>query len=131
VGGPPMRRSTERILTTHAGSLPNLSEPPPSDGAQLSAAVTDAVSRQRQIGLDLDRPASLEVYRDNAYYGGGRGVPVRPGRGAARGIRAHRRLGIGASAWLSACTRTRQRSRTASLVDGARVASRTLGARRG
>lgn len=48
-----MRRSTERILTTHAGSLPNLSEPPPSGGAELSAAVTGVVSRQRQIGLDL------------------------------------------------------------------------------
>ena len=48
-----MRRSTDRILTTHAGSLPNLSEPPPSDAQDLSAAVKEVVARQREVGLDL------------------------------------------------------------------------------
>lgn len=48
-----MRRSTDRILTTHAGSLPNLSEPPPANEQELSTAVTEVVARQREVGLDL------------------------------------------------------------------------------
>src|SRR6185312_3020574 len=48
-----MRRSTDRILTTHAGSLPNLSEPPASSPEELRAAVTEVVARQRELGLDL------------------------------------------------------------------------------
>lgn len=48
-----MRRSTDRILTTHAGSLPNLSEPPPANEQELSAAVREVVARQREVGLDL------------------------------------------------------------------------------
>jgi 5-methyltetrahydropteroyltriglutamate--homocysteine methyltransferase len=48
-----MRRSTDRILTTHAGSLPNLSEPPPAGEAELGAAVSEVVARQRDVGLDL------------------------------------------------------------------------------
>jgi 5-methyltetrahydropteroyltriglutamate--homocysteine methyltransferase len=48
-----VRRSTERFLTTHAGSLP-YPEPgltPDADG--LAAAVTEVVRRQRDAGLDL------------------------------------------------------------------------------
>jgi 5-methyltetrahydropteroyltriglutamate--homocysteine methyltransferase len=48
-----MRRSTDRILTTHAGSLPNLAEPPAAGEAELRAAVADVVARQREVGLDL------------------------------------------------------------------------------
>ena len=46
-----MQRSTERILTTHVGSLP---EPPGLDtDEQRAAAVADVVRRQREIGLDV------------------------------------------------------------------------------
>lgn len=46
-----MRRSTERILTTHVGSLPE----PPGLGSveKRMAAVADVVRRQREIGLDI------------------------------------------------------------------------------
>jgi 5-methyltetrahydropteroyltriglutamate--homocysteine methyltransferase len=46
-----MQRSTERILTTHVGSLP---EPPGLDTAEKRlAAVPDVIRRQREIGLDI------------------------------------------------------------------------------
>jgi 5-methyltetrahydropteroyltriglutamate--homocysteine methyltransferase len=48
-----MRRSTTRILSTHAGSLPNLAEPPATGEAELRASVSEVVARQREIGLDL------------------------------------------------------------------------------
>jgi 5-methyltetrahydropteroyltriglutamate--homocysteine methyltransferase len=48
-----MRRSADRILTTHAGSLPHLSEPPPANEQELRAAVNEVVARQRETGLDL------------------------------------------------------------------------------
>jgi 5-methyltetrahydropteroyltriglutamate--homocysteine methyltransferase len=48
-----MRRSSECILTTHAGSLPNLTQPPPANEPELSAAVNEVVARQREVGVDL------------------------------------------------------------------------------
>jgi 5-methyltetrahydropteroyltriglutamate--homocysteine methyltransferase len=48
-----MRRSSERILTTHVGSLPSLES---SDGADPSAqrqAVERVVQRQRALGIDI------------------------------------------------------------------------------
>jgi 5-methyltetrahydropteroyltriglutamate--homocysteine methyltransferase len=48
-----MRRSTTRILTTHAGSLPNLAEPPAISEAELRGSVSEVVARQREVGLDL------------------------------------------------------------------------------
>jgi 5-methyltetrahydropteroyltriglutamate--homocysteine methyltransferase len=48
-----MRRSTTSILTTHAGSLPHLREPPPASEPELREAVHRVVARQRGLGLDL------------------------------------------------------------------------------
>lgn len=48
-----MRRSDTTFLTTHAGSLPHLTEPGPADEVQLRQAVADVVARQREIGLDI------------------------------------------------------------------------------
>lgn len=51
-----MRKSTDRILTTHVGSLP---APPDlwslqgADPARLSAAVRDVVQHQRDCGVDV------------------------------------------------------------------------------
>jgi 5-methyltetrahydropteroyltriglutamate--homocysteine methyltransferase len=46
-----MRRSTERILTTHVGSLP---QPPGlTTGAERLAAVPGIVARQRSVGIDI------------------------------------------------------------------------------
>ena len=43
-----MRRSADRILTTHVGSLPAI------DGScDLHASVESVVRRQREIGLDI------------------------------------------------------------------------------
>ena len=48
-----MKRSTNaRILTTHVGSLPDESRSHPS-AAEMRDAATDAVVRQREIGLDV------------------------------------------------------------------------------
>lgn len=48
-----MRRSADRIITTHAGSLPQLADPPPSGGPGLREAVAEVVARQHEVGLDL------------------------------------------------------------------------------
>src|SRR5687767_7769765 len=55
-----MERSTRRILTTHAGSLPRpddlLADPPGRGGARaarLRSAVRDVVRRQIETGLDV------------------------------------------------------------------------------
>lgn len=45
-----MRRSTDKILTTHAGSLPDETAP---DESSLRQSVEDVMSRQRHIGLDI------------------------------------------------------------------------------
>src|SRR5579872_7524589 len=43
-----MRRSTDRILTTHVGSLPNL-----EGSLELADAVKAVVEKQRAIGIDI------------------------------------------------------------------------------
>jgi len=48
-----MKRSTTRILTTHAGSLPWLDGDAPATDAELREAVAGIVARQRELGLDL------------------------------------------------------------------------------
>lgn len=48
-----MKRSTSRILTTHAGSLPWLYGDAPASDDELRGAVADVVARQRELGLDL------------------------------------------------------------------------------
>jgi 5-methyltetrahydropteroyltriglutamate--homocysteine methyltransferase len=51
-----MRRSTEKILTTHTGSLPwevPLAGDEPDYDARLGAAVEAVVERQRRAGLDI------------------------------------------------------------------------------
>jgi hypothetical protein len=48
-----MKRSTSRILTTHAGSLPYADDVAPTSDDELRRAVADVVSRQRELGLDL------------------------------------------------------------------------------
>lgn len=48
-----MKRSTSRILTTHAGSLPWLYGDGPASDDVLRGAVADVVARQRELGLDL------------------------------------------------------------------------------
>lgn len=45
-----MRRSDERVLTTHVGSLPRPLGLAPED---VEAAVADAVRRQREVGIDV------------------------------------------------------------------------------
>jgi len=48
-----MRRSTERILTTHVGSLPYLPDTDLEDQPGLRRAVRGVVAKQREIGLDI------------------------------------------------------------------------------
>jgi 5-methyltetrahydropteroyltriglutamate--homocysteine methyltransferase len=51
-----MRRSTDRILTTHVGSLPDLrrlDESSPTYEADLRHDVEDVVRRQRETGIDV------------------------------------------------------------------------------
>jgi 5-methyltetrahydropteroyltriglutamate--homocysteine methyltransferase len=51
-----MRRSTDRILTTHVGSLPDpadLREDAPDYDAVLQRSVSDVVRRQRDTGIDI------------------------------------------------------------------------------
>lgn len=51
-----MKRSEHRILTTHVGSLPNLSpldEHAPDYDAKLRVAVRDVVAKQRELKIDI------------------------------------------------------------------------------
>jgi 5-methyltetrahydropteroyltriglutamate--homocysteine methyltransferase len=48
-----MKRSTTRILTTHAGSLPYPDDSPPEHDDDLKAAVADVVALQCELGIDL------------------------------------------------------------------------------
>jgi len=48
-----MKRSTNRILTTHAGSLPYFDDVAPGNDDELRAAVADVVALQRELGIDL------------------------------------------------------------------------------
>src|SRR4051794_20098772 len=52
----PMRRSTDRILTTHVGSLPELESPDSTvvdDPDRLRRSVERVVERQRAVGIDV------------------------------------------------------------------------------
>ena len=51
-----MRRSSEKILTTHVGSLPGLSQfdpAMPDYREKVAASVAEVVARQRDVGLDV------------------------------------------------------------------------------
>ena len=51
-----MRASTDRILTTHVGNLPaplDLWVDAQVDGARLRSAVSDIITQQRTVGLDI------------------------------------------------------------------------------
>jgi 5-methyltetrahydropteroyltriglutamate--homocysteine methyltransferase len=51
-----MRRSTDRILTTHIGSLPELvplDKTAPGYAATLRQSVADVVAKQRDLGIDI------------------------------------------------------------------------------
>src|SRR5215831_6831978 len=51
-----MRRSTDRTLTTHVGSLPYLDHTDPAtsqDPTVLRQAVQAVVARQREVGIDV------------------------------------------------------------------------------
>src|SRR6516225_4137381 len=57
-----MRRSAERILTSHVGALPGPEElwaRQDPDTARLSAAVADVVRHQRQAGVDIVNEGEL------------------------------------------------------------------------
>ena len=59
-----MRRSSEKILTTHIGSLPDfvVLDPAASDhDAKLASAVGDAIKRQREVGLGGEEIRTDEV----------------------------------------------------------------------
>lgn len=51
-----MKRSDNKILTTHVGSLPGLSSFDPADSnyeRKVAAGVADVIARQREVGLDV------------------------------------------------------------------------------
>ncbi len=48
-----MRASTDRILTTHVGSLPHLAPAEVPAGASLAEQVAAVVAKQRAIGIDI------------------------------------------------------------------------------
>jgi 5-methyltetrahydropteroyltriglutamate--homocysteine methyltransferase len=92
-----MHRSTERILTTHTGSLPRPAdltrmmfareEGVPVDAAALAArirsAVAEVVGRQRQAGLDvvndgeMSKPSYATYVKDRLHGFGGTSHPLR------------------------------------------------------
>src|SRR5437868_10449716 len=49
-----MRRSTNRILVSHAGTAPK-----PKDTADLAAAVKDVVRKQVEVGIDIVNDGEL------------------------------------------------------------------------
>jgi 5-methyltetrahydropteroyltriglutamate--homocysteine methyltransferase len=62
-----MRRSTNKILTTHVGSLPDfvaLDPNAPDHEAKLRALVAEAVTKQRAIGLDIINEGEFAKYGD-------------------------------------------------------------------
>src|ERR1700730_5913070 len=75
-----MKRSHDRILTTHTGSLPRpeqlidlvyASEAGQADQAQLDAliaeSVTTAVSKQAEVGIDVVSDGEMSKIAFNAY----------------------------------------------------------------
>jgi 5-methyltetrahydropteroyltriglutamate--homocysteine methyltransferase len=70
-----MRRSSEKILTTHVGSLPDfilLDPNAPDHDAKLAALVADAVQRQREVGLDIINEGEFTKHGDWLRYAEGR-----------------------------------------------------------
>jgi 5-methyltetrahydropteroyltriglutamate--homocysteine methyltransferase len=70
-----MRRSSEKILTTHVGSLPDfvVLDPAASDhDAKLASAVGDAIKRQREVGLDIINEGEFTKHGDWLRYAEGR-----------------------------------------------------------
>jgi 5-methyltetrahydropteroyltriglutamate--homocysteine methyltransferase len=62
-----MRHSTDKILTTHVGSLPDfviLDPGAPDQEAKLRTAVVDAVEKQRAVGLDIINEGEFAKYGD-------------------------------------------------------------------
>ncbi len=62
-----MRRSTEKILTTHVGSLPDfvaLDPNAPDHEAKLRALVAEAVTKQREVGVDIINEGEFAKYGD-------------------------------------------------------------------
>jgi len=92
-----MRRSGERILTTHPGRLPNpdnqddvIRARDEGDGRKLDelirAGVSAMVRRQRELGIDIMSDGEFWKFRDQKYYGSrATGIetrPVKPGEPA-------------------------------------------------
>ena len=62
-----MRRSTDKILTTHVGSLPDfvaLDPNAPDHEAKLRALVAEAVAKQRETGLAIINEGEFAKYGD-------------------------------------------------------------------
>jgi len=82
-----LRRSSEKILTTHVGSLPGLSSFDPSKPDyqdKLAAGVAEVVARQRDAGLDIINEGEYSkggdwlAYVDNRFTGFEPGAPKGP-----------------------------------------------------
>jgi Cobalamin-independent synthase, Catalytic domain len=98
-----MRRSTDRILTTHVGSLPRTQElielnrqRAEAEGSDqraystcLAAAVASVVQKQREIGIDILNDGEYASHAQRTALL--RPVRARGDRGA--GVSAHRGLG--------------------------------------
>src|SRR6516165_2482844 len=70
-----MRRSSEKILTTHIGSLPDfvvLDPAAPDHDAKLASVVADAIKRQREVGLDITNEGEFTKHGDWLRYAEGR-----------------------------------------------------------
>jgi len=70
-----MRRSSQKILTTHIGSLPDfvvLDPTAPDHDAKLTALVADAIQRQREVGLDIINEGEFTKHGDWLRYVEGR-----------------------------------------------------------
>ena len=91
-----MKRSTQRILTTHTGSLPRADDlirmmfakeegvpvDPVALGARIRAAVAEVVTRQRQAGIDIvndgemSKPSYATYVKDRLHGFGGASHPL-------------------------------------------------------
>jgi methionine synthase II (cobalamin-independent) len=130
-----MKRSTERFLTTHTGSLPRpddlvrmmyaKEEGVPVDGAALAAriraAVEEVVRKQVEAGVDLvndgemSKPSYATYVKDrlNGFGGTGRTSPASPiWRSACSATRAVRAGKLRDATLPSACATPRPPSRT-------------------
>src|SRR5438105_967927 len=85
-----MKRSTDRILTTHPGRLPNpdnqdeiIQTRNSGDQQKLDELVRDGVAamvrRQRDAGIDIMSDGEFWKFRDQTYYGSrASGIETRP-----------------------------------------------------